>query len=169
MQSLLGLINFACKVVAPGRAFCPRLINSTISITKHFYRIRITKTSMKADLRIWQEFLKSYNGISVISLQPWVHNTIELFSDSEGGQNGGFGIYFKRKWTHGSWPTSWAKQSIIRDMTLELFPMVVSLIVWQSQFTNSKLLFNIDSLSVVQVIKQSTSKSKRVMNLGLVS
>ncbi|VDI13485.1 Hypothetical predicted protein [Mytilus galloprovincialis] len=30
MQSLLGLLNFACKVVAPGRTFCRRLINSTI-------------------------------------------------------------------------------------------------------------------------------------------
>lgn len=87
-QSLFGLLNFACKVVAPGRAFCRRLINSTIGLTKHYFRIRITK-NIKADFRIWQEFLKSYNSISVISFQPWVHNnTIELLTDSAGDKMG---------------------------------------------------------------------------------
>lgn len=33
------------KVVAPGRAFCRHLINSTIDITKPYQRIRVTKTS----------------------------------------------------------------------------------------------------------------------------
>ena len=43
MQSLLGLLNFACKVVAPGRTFCRRLINSTIGVRKSYYNIRVNK------------------------------------------------------------------------------------------------------------------------------
>ncbi|VDH93448.1 Hypothetical predicted protein [Mytilus galloprovincialis] len=59
MQSLLGLLNFACKVVAPGRTFCRRLINSTIGVRKSYYKIRVNK-QMKADLEVWLDFLKQY-------------------------------------------------------------------------------------------------------------
>ncbi|KAJ8308242.1 hypothetical protein KUTeg_013116 [Tegillarca granosa] len=41
MQSLIGSLNFACKVVSPGRTFCRRLINSTIGLSKPFHHIRI--------------------------------------------------------------------------------------------------------------------------------
>ncbi|XP_061196001.1 uncharacterized protein LOC133204278 [Saccostrea echinata] len=166
MQSLIGLLNFACKVVAPGQAFCRRLINSTIGITKQQHRIRVTK-NIKADLKVWESFLQSYNGISVISSQPWIHNnTIQLLTDSSGGPYGGIGIYFMGKWAYGPWPNSWAEQGITRDMNLlELFPVVVAITLWQSHFANSMLVFHIDNMSVVHIINSLTSKWDRVMNL----
>ncbi|CAG2205846.1 unnamed protein product [Mytilus edulis] len=70
MQSLLGLLNFACKVVAPGRTFCRRLINSTIGVRKSYFKIRVNK-QMKADLEVWLDFLKQYNGVTVITDNDW--------------------------------------------------------------------------------------------------
>ena len=32
IQSLIGVLNFACRVVKPGRAFLRRLINTTLGI-----------------------------------------------------------------------------------------------------------------------------------------
>lgn len=49
LQSLIGLLNFACRVVAPGRAFCRRFINATVGISKPHYRVRLTK-NIKQDL-----------------------------------------------------------------------------------------------------------------------
>lgn len=69
---------------------------------------------------------------------------------------------------HASWSTSWSEHGITSNLTFfELFPVtvVVVLIIWQSQFANSKLLFHIDNMLVVLVINQSTFKSDRVMNL----
>ena len=54
-QSLIGLLNFACSVVVPGRAFLRRLIDLTKGVKLPHYRIRLTK-SVKADLRLWQTF-----------------------------------------------------------------------------------------------------------------
>lgn len=73
MQSLLGLMNFACRVIAPGRAFCRRLINSTIGIKKPHHKIRVSN-NMKADLSTWLSFLQSYNGITVIQGDSWTSN-----------------------------------------------------------------------------------------------
>ena len=34
IQSIIGLLNFACQVVVPGRAFCRRLIDATCKVKK---------------------------------------------------------------------------------------------------------------------------------------
>ena len=41
-QSLIGLLNFACSVVVPGRAFLRRLINLTCKISNPFHSISLT-------------------------------------------------------------------------------------------------------------------------------
>ena len=85
MQSLLGLPNFACKVVSPGRAFCRRLINATIGIKKPYHKIRVSKT-IKADLNEWLSFLTHYNGVTLISYRTWLtNNELELYTDAMGG------------------------------------------------------------------------------------
>jgi hypothetical protein len=42
LQSLIGLLNFACQVVAPGRAFCGRLIDATWCARKPHHKIRVS-------------------------------------------------------------------------------------------------------------------------------
>ena len=61
LQSIIGLLNFACSVIIPGRVFLP--INLTIGIKKPYHFIRLN-TEVKKDLRIWQTFLDSLNGRS---------------------------------------------------------------------------------------------------------
>ena len=56
IQSLTGLLNFACSVVVPGRAFLRRLIDLTKGIKPAHHFVRLTK-SIKADLEIWRSFL----------------------------------------------------------------------------------------------------------------
>lgn len=64
-QSLIGILNFAYQVEAPGRAFCRRLIDATFNLRKPHHRTRITK-SMKDDINVWLLFLKDYKGTTVI-------------------------------------------------------------------------------------------------------
>jgi hypothetical protein len=165
-QSLIGLLNFACKTVAPGRAFCRRLIDATIGIKKPHYMIRIN-SSIKQDLAVWEQFLANFNGVSVIASPIWSSDTyLQLYTDSAGGAGGGFGIYFAGSWAHASWPISWGLSDVVRDMTfLELFPVYVALRLWSAQLANKRILFHIDNSAVVQVINSATSKSIRVMKI----
>ena len=43
LQSLIGLLNFACSVVVPGRAFLRRLIDLTCGVSKPHELIELTE------------------------------------------------------------------------------------------------------------------------------
>ena len=55
LQSFVGLLNFACSVVTPGRPFLRRLIDLTIRVRSPYYQIRLTK-DVQAHLELWQTF-----------------------------------------------------------------------------------------------------------------
>ena len=63
MQSLVGLLNFTCSVVTPGRTFLRVMINLTVGIWHLTYLIRLTRAA-KDDLKLWLDFLTNYNGKS---------------------------------------------------------------------------------------------------------
>ena len=63
LQSLIGLLNFACSVIVPGRAFLRRLIDLTKGIKRPTHHIRLT-VDAKNDVLVWLQFLDSFNGKS---------------------------------------------------------------------------------------------------------
>lgn len=91
MQQLIGVLNFATRVIVPGRPFLRRLINSTCGLTKPFHHLRITKP-VKQDLDMWLMFFERFNGVSVFHDRFWVSNAdVEIFTDSATGEGLGFG------------------------------------------------------------------------------
>ena len=166
IQQLIGSLNFATRVIVPGRPFLRRLINSTKGVTKPHHHLTVT-SSMRQDLEMWLTFFQNYNGISVFHDRFWVTNQdVELFTDSAAGLGLGFGAVFGHKWTYGIWPQSWHDKEITKDITvLELFPILVCLLVWGRMLKNKKLLFHSDNQSVVYILNSMTSKSDNVMIL----
>ena len=43
LQSLIGLLNYACKVVIPGLALLRRVINLTIGVSKPHFHVRLNQ------------------------------------------------------------------------------------------------------------------------------
>ncbi|XP_070190042.1 uncharacterized protein [Littorina saxatilis] len=100
LQSLIGKLNFACRAVVPGRAFCRRLIDATRGVKRPFHHIRIT-AAMREDLKVWSSFLETHNGISIMLEEVWVDSShLNLFTDAAGGI--GFGAFFGGHWACGS-------------------------------------------------------------------
>lgn len=166
LQSLIGSLNFACQVVASGRAFIRRLVDATVGIRKQSFKIRVS-TVIRLDLEVWLQFLHNYNGITLFPHRLWCANeSINLYTDSAGGESGGFGIFFDGKWAFGRWPHHWAALGRLRDLTfLEMFPVVTALTTWGPSLANRRILFHIDNQAVVHIINKQTSKSPEVMVL----
>jgi len=161
MQSLIGKLNFACRAVVPGRAFCRRMIDSTMGARKPFHRIRITQ-ALQSDLAVWEKFLHRYNGVTVLLSENWVDNTsVQFYTDAAGAV--GFGAFFQGHWTCGEWPPGLAESD---DITFkELFPIVVAVLLWGEHLTDKKVLFHCDNQAVVHVLNKQSSRSKASMGL----
>ena len=82
LQSLIGMMNFACKVTVPGRPFLHRLIDLTIGISRPNFHIRLNNEA-RLDLAAWLMFLQSFNGILVLLDEHWISSEkLELFTDA---------------------------------------------------------------------------------------
>ena len=96
LQSLIGLLNFACSIVTPGRAFSRRLIDLTHGVKNPGHYIRLSRET-KEDLRLWQTFLSSFNDVSFFLDETWRNsNKLNLFTDASGSI--GFGAIFGTEW-----------------------------------------------------------------------
>jgi len=158
LQSLTGLLNFACSVVVPGRAFLRRLIDLTIGIRSPYHYIKLNR-EVKSDLKLWQSFFASFNGRSFFLEDVWdSSDKLELYTDAAGSL--GFGAVFGRKWCYGKWPNSWLHQNIAM---LEFYPIVLSLHLWGHTMQNRCILFLTDNEALVYVINKQSCIDKNLM------
>ena len=156
LQSLIGLLNFACSVIVPGRAFLRRLIDFTVGIVKPHHRIRLTSEA-RADLLAWETFILQYNGRSCFHFDKWVvSDSIRLYTDAA-GVHGGFAAVLGHQWFSGPWPTDMQSLHITIK---ELFPIVLAIEIWGHLLKNHKILFMTDNLAVVHIINKTTSRIK---------
>lgn len=160
LQSLIGVLNFACLVVVPGRAFLRRLIDLTIGVKKPYYRIKFNN-EVRADLAMWLHFLQNFNGKSVLLPEEWESSDVtRLFTDASGLL--GFAAVFGSKWFADEWTQTLLPLQIA---VKELFPIVLALEIWGSEMANRKILFMSDNMAVVEVINKQSSKEKCLMHL----
>lgn len=158
IQSLTGLLNFACTVVVPGRAFLRRLIDLTIGLRRPHFLIRLTQ-EVKADLKVWQQFLSGFNGRSFFLSVDWANSHhLKLYTDASGAI--GFGAVFGGHWCYGEWPASWRHRNIA---FLEFYPIVLSLHLWGHTIKNQRVLFFTDNEALVHVINKQTCRDKDLM------
>ena len=161
LQSLLGLLNFACGVIIPCRSFLRRLIDLTVGHTCPHFRITLNAEA-RADLKAWYEFITNFNGKSCFLYREWVSSeTLKLYSDAA-GVHGGFAAVLGSKWFVGDWPNDLKSFHITIK---ELFPIVLALEIWGHILSNHKILFFTDNQAVVEIINKNTSKDKDVMKL----
>ena len=158
LQQLTGVLNFACSVVVPGRAFLRRLIDLTIGLKRPSHFVRILK-EVKANLLLWQQFFLEYNGKSFFLHDKWENSvSLQLFTDAAGAY--GFGAVFGAQWCYGEWPGEWKGQNIA---ILEFYPIVLSLLLWGDKIRDKCLTIFTDNEALVHVINKSTCKDTTLM------
>lgn len=163
MQSLLGLLVFACRIMPMGRVFSRRLSLATRGASRPDHRIRLTRP-LRVDLGVWRSFLLSYNGRTCCQEPEVSSDDIHLHTDASGAL--GFGAILGLQWCAGEWPASWVSSGLCRNLTLlELFPIVAAVEIWGSSLRDKRICFHTDNLSVVHCISRLTSSSLPVLAL----
>lgn len=163
LQSLLGKLQFACRIIPMGRVFCRRLAMASAGVTipTHFVRLPV---AVREDLSIWSVFLEQFNGRALMMEGPVTNEELELSTDASGSV--GFGAYFQGSWCAERWPVSWVEAGLCANLVLlELFPIVVALFIWGERFRDKRVKFHCDNMGVVMAINQQTANSPPVVAL----
>ena len=71
LQSLIGTLNFGCKVVPPDRPFLQRMIDPTRNVSQPHHHIKLSSGVFK-DLTMWQLFISDWNGANFLFSTSWV-------------------------------------------------------------------------------------------------
>lgn len=159
LQSLIGLLNFACRVVVPGRTWLRRLIDLTKGLTQPFHHVRLTADA-KADLEVWSIFIHHFNNSTMFLSNHWDTNAqLQLFTDAS---NLGFGALLESQWFYGEWDIAMQTHHI---NIKELFPITVALELWGKRLENKSVLFFSDNETVVAIINKQTSPNPHMMAL----
>ena len=160
LQSLIGVLNFACSVIVPGRAFLRRLIDLTMGVSQPHHRIRLTQQA-KLDIAVWAEFFQNFNGRSFfLNAHFFTGDFLKLYTDASGSI--GYGAVCGKQWFYGTWPASWLHHNIT---TLELYPIVAAVVVWGDAWRNTSICFFTDNEALVSIINKQTSREPCVMTL----
>lgn len=101
LESLVGLLNHACKVVRPGRSFLRRMIHlhSSVNRPRQHHIIRLN-TGFRADLAWWSKFVHLWNRTSFL-LPPEKLPTVEIASNASGSW--GCGAWHGQTWFQVQW------------------------------------------------------------------
>lgn len=163
LQSLLGKLNFECRIIPMGRVFCRRLSMATAGVTVPAHFVRLT-SALREDLAVWGEFLDCFNGRSLFQDGPLSNRELELYTDASGSH--GFGAYFQGEWCAAEWPVAWREKGFCGNLALlELFPIIVALEIWGQRFLNKRICFMCDNMGVVQAVNRQTANSPPVIVL----
>ena len=164
LQSLIGLLSFACKVVPPGRRFWQRMILLTRGAKQSHHHIK-SNAGFREDVKMWQKFIDNWNGNNLFLNPLWeTSNTLQLFTDAATIE--GYGGIFQTSWFQGRWaPVHQVRQRGINIDWQELFAIVAACTIWGQQWSCKRVLFNGDNKPVVDIINSKRSKSLRIMTL----
>lgn len=160
LESLIGYLQHACKVIPQGRTFLRRMINLLAAFRREDHPIRLNR-EFHLDLGWWLEFFKSWNGKSFFLSPEWAPlPDFQMSSDASGTI--GYGAIFTSHWFTGSWSASQLHLSIAYK---ELFPIVIAANLWGHLWSSRRAEFLSDNKAVVDILQSGTSKDPNLMIL----
>lgn len=101
LQSVIGTLQFAFRMVAPDRHFLQRIISLTKGITNSCWDIKLNEEFCKV-ISTWLTFLTHWNGFSrFLGGDVLSSNDLQLFTDASGSH--GYGGYHNGQWFQATW------------------------------------------------------------------
>jgi hypothetical protein len=171
IQSLAGVLNFACYVIRPGRAYKRRIYQAGEEARVKGTGLRRLSADMKKDLQWWINLAPSWNGVSLLSADQWSSSPlIELYTDA---CDTGYGAVYGNEWFYGEWTVDELHRArnekntrVSRSMPfLELLAAVKAAATWCHQWRGKKITFRSDASTVVFAMNNQNSRSNRMAGL----
>ena len=156
LLSLIGKLSFACKIIPAGRIFLRRLIDTSCSVSRLHYHIRLNKEAL-LDLY----FLPQWNGTCCILQTEWITSpAMDLYTDASGTH--GWGVYWSDRWIYAQWPTEHAHKNITWK---EFHAIAAASNTWGHLWQRKKVLFHCNNQSVCNTWQKGSTRQPEIMAL----
>ena len=172
LQSLVGFLSFCTKVVPTGRVFLRRLYTALSEYTSPHHRRRLSSHAMD-DLRWWNTFLPTWNGITLIRT---VRHEIRIWTDASGTR--GLGGYYlqpsddplPQQWKMLTWDTAYSKpiprHHRGKDINYkEMLAVLTAFRSWNTEIAGHKVVLHTDNTAVFHGLQKSSMKGKAMIPL----
>ena len=154
IQSLIGKLNFAACCVRQGRIFISMLIRWLKVLYKEDICDHIIPDYVKKDILWWYSFLRTYNGISMMSYEHWLEPNEMFFSDS---CLIGCGWFWQGRYFHALFPKRIQRKKNHINF-LEMMAIIICLKVWGKSFKGKRIQIFCDNFAVFQVLSSGKAK-----------
>ena len=153
-QSILGKLAFAATVVRSGRTFLCRAF-AFMKVLSDKEKSKLP-SEVRKDFIWWRDFLKDYNGISMM-LNSVVEDADSTFASDACLKGCGAFYHLKQEFFHLKFPENILKED--RPIhQLEMLAIVVSVKLWGDYFAGKRIRIYCDNESCVYVINKGKSK-----------
>jgi hypothetical protein len=159
VQSVIGTMNFATKVIPAGKSFCSRLIAVVKAAANSKSKFVFLDDSFRADIRWWIRSLRVNNGISIISASVWDPDTTIHVECDAAGRIGGGGVVGSA-WTQILWSEEQREWGIA---ALELVMVIICCATWGHLWKGRHIMFHSDNMAVVSAIGARRVKNQQLM------
>ena len=156
LLSLTGLLNFACKVVRPGRIFLRRMIKLSTTVMELKDIIELSDDA-KLDMKWWNDFLHQWNGKAIMLRTVEAKVDVQIFTDAS---LIGMGGIKNKQWFSVNWPEGWSNMHI---NVLELFAVATAIIMWLDKYYNCNVLIYTDNKPIVDIWMTGSTHNKQMM------
>ena len=160
LQSLIGSLSFACKVIKPGRIFLRRLIDLSCTVRMPSHHIHVNAEA-RADIQWWRRFAKEWNGQSFFQTPIVTSPAISLFTDAS---DLGLGGVYGDRWFSEAWPPYISPQGTDIN-TREFAAIVAAVLAWGHLWTNQQILIFTDNEPITDIWSKGTCPNKDIMRL----
>lgn len=161
LESLVGILNHACKVVRSGRSFLRRLLDllhQTDNRSDGHCMIRLS-SACRGDIAWWKEFAQCWNGVSFLQT-PSSLPVVVCTTDASGSW--GCGAWHNSSWFQVAWDNRADHLSIAGK---ELVPIILACAAWGVSWRACRVRCRCDNQVVVSALRSRSSKDRGVMHL----
>ena len=158
LQSLIGLLNHACKVVRPGRSFLRRMIDLLSMSSQPHHCIRLNR-HFRSDLAWWRLFTASWNGVGLIQQSDQGRGT-QFSTDASGSW--GCGAWCGPKWFQVKWGS---RMSAILIAVKELIPIILAAAIWGQCWKGLVVTCHCDNVVAVSAVQFRSCRQQHIMHL----
>ena len=156
LESLIGTLQHACRVVRPGRSFLRRMIDLLRIPRQPHHFVRLNK-DFRADLQWWLAFVGRWNGVAIIPSTAPPH--VEVTSDASG--HWGCGAWSQTSWFQFEWPSGTDHHITFK----ELCALLIAAVVWGPRWQGRKVQWWCDNQAAVHAVTSRSCRDPSLMHL----